>query len=150
MIDHRWNIEETPTGLRICRGNHKRHGECEWEEFVPRRHLLTLWTWGRHTLDQHNYDEIRPFAESDATEENCSAIVKEKIAAMPSNDEIATMALILQKIAYPRRGTDEERYGINDVAPIIQTAFANERLEELQDQKTFGETNRKQGEAGEA
>jgi len=62
----RWNIKKSPTGFQICKGEHGRGEGCKWEEYVPRRLLLTLWTWGRHTLSQHDYDEIRPFAEEEA------------------------------------------------------------------------------------
>lgn len=31
---HRWNIEETDTGIRLCRGEHERGEDCQWEEFV--------------------------------------------------------------------------------------------------------------------
>jgi hypothetical protein len=35
MSTHRWNIEETKDGFRICRGVHERAHDCEWEYFVP-------------------------------------------------------------------------------------------------------------------
>lgn len=31
----KWNIEETATGLRICKAEHERHEGCEWIEYVP-------------------------------------------------------------------------------------------------------------------
>ena len=36
---NRWNIEETETGLRICRGDHDRACACEWEYYVPETEL---------------------------------------------------------------------------------------------------------------
>lgn len=38
---HRWNIEETDRGIRLCRGNHERSDGCEWEEFVRESYLTT-------------------------------------------------------------------------------------------------------------
>lgn len=35
-ISHRWNIEPLPDGrLKVCRGEHHRSSDCEWEYFVP-------------------------------------------------------------------------------------------------------------------
>lgn len=31
---HRWNIEQTQDGLRICRGEHKKDNPCEWEYYT--------------------------------------------------------------------------------------------------------------------
>jgi len=31
----RCNLEETDSGVRLCRGNHEKHAPCEWEYFVP-------------------------------------------------------------------------------------------------------------------
>ena len=36
---------------------------------------------------------------------------------------------VMQIIAYPRRGTHEEGYGIMDMAKLIQTAFTAEYLD---------------------
>ena len=36
MSTHRWNVEETDDGFRICRGEHEKAHECEWEYFAPR------------------------------------------------------------------------------------------------------------------
>ena len=31
----RCNLEETDNGIRLCRGRHEKHEDCEWEYFVP-------------------------------------------------------------------------------------------------------------------
>jgi hypothetical protein len=35
-VSHRWNIETTGDGIRICEGLHERSEPCEWTEYVPR------------------------------------------------------------------------------------------------------------------
>lgn len=32
---HRWNIEFTEGGLRVCRGAHDKSGGCDWEYYIP-------------------------------------------------------------------------------------------------------------------
>lgn len=33
---HRWNVEETKDGLRVCKGDHERSAGCEWIEYIPK------------------------------------------------------------------------------------------------------------------
>ena len=35
LLQRRWNIEETPAGLRVCRNEHHRSEDCNWEDLVP-------------------------------------------------------------------------------------------------------------------
>lgn len=36
----RCNIEETPTGIKICRGEHEKNAPCDWECFVPENETI--------------------------------------------------------------------------------------------------------------
>ena len=38
----RWNFEPTHDGLRVCRGDHERSDECEWEYYVLRAEVEQL------------------------------------------------------------------------------------------------------------
>lgn len=56
---HRWNFEETEDGFRVCRGDHHRSQDCEWEYFVPRpavqpsvERIRTTYTCGCEVYDE--------------------------------------------------------------------------------------------------
>lgn len=34
-IPHRWNWQEAVDGAEVCRGEHDRNRECEWETWDP-------------------------------------------------------------------------------------------------------------------
>jgi hypothetical protein len=44
-------------------------------------------------------------------------------------EENKRLRRVMQIIAYPRRGTHEEGYGILDMAKLIQSAYTNEYLD---------------------
>jgi hypothetical protein len=39
---HRWNIEVTVDGLRVCDGEHHRSQDCDWVSYVPKDRVDTL------------------------------------------------------------------------------------------------------------
>lgn len=32
---HRWNVEETEHGMRVCKGDHPRADGCQWVDYIP-------------------------------------------------------------------------------------------------------------------
>jgi len=72
-----------------------------------------------------------------------NTIIQEMIPGETSKEKYENLKMIgvlLQKIAYPRRGTNEEQLSLLDFAREIQTAFSVEQLEIICDKsETKGE-----------
>lgn len=70
--------------------------------------------------------QLSPLKGEIQDDELCSNVM----ATSKNSDRIESMREMLRKIAYPRRGTEEEHMDVYDVSQMIQKTFSLEDLEE--------------------
>jgi hypothetical protein len=44
---HRWVVEETDGGVRICKGHHEKHEDCEWVYYIEKPNESAVQESGR-------------------------------------------------------------------------------------------------------
>ena len=64
---------------------------------------------------------------------NCSMCTPDAQGSYICNDCIKIMKSILRKIAYPRRGTNEQDIDIYEAAMIIQAKFSLDRFDDVKE-----------------
>lgn len=65
----KWSVEETEDGVRVCKGDHHRSSDCEWQDYVPADKLhhertLALAQVGRIEALEQALRDLIPIAEA--------------------------------------------------------------------------------------
>lgn len=74
----RWNVEQTDSGFRICRGDHHRSQDCEWEYYEPEGRYRAGWIAAQaaavKVCDELAKDHSRKSITGDTSGYDCGAM----------------------------------------------------------------------------